>query len=92
MQLSTPRLLVLLGLTFGALLVLPQTGKAAMIQGPYCLYYSDGGVDCSQPSLEMCRFTTVYRPSIGRCYPNEKYHAAREYDREPARAKKRRSY
>jgi hypothetical protein len=79
-----------MGAAFVTLIAMHQPAQADMIQGPYCLYYSDGGVDCSQPSFEMCLFTTVYRPSIGRCYPNEKYHAAHETVRKPERVKKHR--
>jgi hypothetical protein len=49
---------------------------AKAYQGPWCAFYSNGNEDCSLPSREMCNFTVQYRPSIGRCYPNDRYRPA----------------
>lgn len=70
---------VLGGAAFGlatAAVIAGSTPARADIQGPWCAYYASGGVDCSQPSREMCRLSVQYRPSVGKCYPNENYRRA----------------
>jgi hypothetical protein len=62
------------GLVTATLLAGSTPAAAQQVQGPWCAYYASGGVDCSQPSREMCRLSVQYRPSVGRCYPNENYH------------------
>lgn len=64
------------GLSLGAALLFGAPTQAHAYQGPWCAFYSNGNEDCSLPSREACNFNVQYRPSIGRCYPNDRYRPA----------------
>lgn len=43
-------------------------------EGPWCVNNKDGAINCSIPSLEVCRAAGV--PGSGVCWPNPNYRAA----------------
>jgi hypothetical protein len=78
------RILAVLGVLMAAAFLLAGTRPSLATQGPWCAYDREGGVDCSQPSHEMCLFTVL--PQAGWCYPNDRY---RPTFQRPAPIKKR---